>query len=402
MPYYKCKLMNEEGSVFSHSLIAHSREDCRKHFEEEGLCVLSVKKEWKKVQISFGPGRKKIKDKDFILFNEELIALLKAGYTVLKSIKTIMRRIKNIYFKELLIKIEKSIREGKSLSEAFAPFERNFSTIYISSLMAGEKSGNLPDTLKQYNNYAKVISQTKKKIKSAVSYPVILLAFSLLLLGVLINFVIPRFADFYGHFDAELPFITRGIMAFSLTAKRYFYLLIALAIVLYLVYVRLRRKEGMRIFLGKLKIKTPYLGMFLIESGISHFCRTLSLLLRSGISLIPSIKTAKQAVSNKFLLHRMRNVAGDVENGESLSHSLSKTGFFYPMALDLVRIGETSANLDGMLKEVADFYDERIRVKIDTLVSLIEPIIIIFIGLVAAAMLLSVYLPIFNIIRVVR
>lgn len=402
MPYYLCRVATEDGTVISESFLAPSFDECRRRFEEKGLCVLSVKRDWKKIEIPLLPFEKKIKDKDFILFNQELIALLKAGYPILKSIDIIINRIKNHHFKELLMNVQSDIRAGKSLSEAFAPFEDRFSTVYLASLMAGERSANLDKTIGRYIDYAKIISQTKAKIKAALTYPSLLLFFSLLLLLILLSFVIPRFSQFYADFESQLPAVTRGLMAFSSFVKNYLPFLLAFILLLSVAFILMKKREKAAIWLDRMKLWIPYGRSIWLESAISLFARTLSLLLAGGISLLSAVVIARKAVPNRYLQNKMKDLHDSIQNGESLSESLNKSDFFTPLALDMIRIGESSANLEGMLSEVSDFYDERIRSRIDTFVSLIEPVIIIFMGLIVAAMLLSVYLPIFNVIRVTR
>jgi type IV pilus assembly protein PilC len=392
----------EDGSVISESFLSPSYDECRKRFEEQGFCVLSIKRDWKKIEIPLLPFEKKIKDKDFILFNQELVALIKAGYPIVKSIDVILSRIKNHHLKELLMAIQSDIRSGKSLSEAFAPYEDQFSTVYLASLMAGERSANLDGTIKRYIDYAKIISAAKSKIRAALTYPTLLLLFSLLLLSILVTFVIPRFSQFYADFESQLPSVTRSLMAFSFFIKDHLPHLFVLVFLLFAAYLLMRQKEKTKILLHKAKLKIPYGRTVWLESAISLFCRTLSLLLEGGISLLTSVGIARKAVPNKFLHYQMRDLSDSIKNGESLSESLLKSQFFTPLAIDMIRIGESSANLEGMLSDVADVYDERIRGRIDTFVSLIEPVVIIFMGLIVAAMLLSVYLPIFNVIQVTR
>lgn len=400
MPYFLCRLAAENGRVFSQSFFAPSLKECRKHFETEGYCVLSVKREWKKIQISLRPFEKKIKDKDLIMFNQEFMALTKAGYPILKSLGIITGRAKNIHLKELLMQIENEIRGGKSLSEAFAPYEKNFSTVYTASLMAGESSGNLASSLGRFIIYSKVISQTKAKIRTAMAYPSLLLVFSFILFGILINFILPRFSAFYTDFEAQLPAITRALMTFAVAVRNHLLHLAVFALLLFVIFIQMKKREKTLIFLDRLKLKIPYARSIWLESATSLFCRTLGLLLEGGISLLSSIGVACQAVPNKYLVQKMKDLPENIKNGMSLTESLMNAGCFPLLAQDMIKVGETSANLEGMLIEVADVYDERIQEKIDTFVSLIEPVVIIFMGLVVAAMLLAVYLPIFNIIRV--
>ncbi len=402
MPYFHCRLATEDGRFLAESFLASSADDCRRHYESEGFCVLSVKKDWKRIPIPAVPFERKVKDKDFIMFNHELMALLRAGYPVLKSIELIASRTKNIHLKELLLKVEADIRSGKSLSEAFVPFERLFSKVYIASLMAGEQSGNLPAAIGRYVDYAKVISQTKKRIKSALIYPTLLLVFSLTLMGVLINFILPRFASFYTDFEAELPPITHVLIGLTGVLRQATPFLIVLGVGLAILTLQMKKNEKTGILLDKAKLRIPYARTIWTETAVSLFSRTLGLLLEAGITLLPALPIASQVIPNKYLGKQTRHLPDDIRNGETLSDSLVKTEFFETLSIDMIRIGETSANLHGMLKEVADVYDERIQGKIDTFVSLIEPVVIIFMGMLVALMLLSVYLPIFNIIQITR
>ena len=392
----------EDGRVFTESFLAMSAKECRRHFEAQGLCVLSVRRDWKKLSISSLAFEKRIKDRDFIMFNQELMALVRAGYPVLKSIEVIANRVKNSDLREILGRVESEIRHGKSLSESFAPFEKRFSKIYTASLLAGEQSGNLPDTLGQYIQYAKVIARTKARIKSALIYPTLLLVFSAGLMGVLINFVLPNFAEFYKDFDASLPVLTESLINFAVFSRRNWPLWLALAAGAAALFVWMKRHEKTLVWMDKMKLRIPLGKVIWVESAVALFCRTLSLLLQAGVSLLASVGLASQAMPNKYLVFRTAGLPGSIKNGEMLSEALVKAGIFPPLALDMVRIGETSANLGGMLREVADVYEESIQARIDTFVSLIEPLIIILMGLLVAVMLLSVYTPIFNMIKVAR
>ncbi len=402
MPYFICRIAAEDGCHLMQSFLASSAEECRRHFESEGFCVLSVRKDWKKATLPSLTFEKNIKDKDFVMFNQELMALLKAGYPILKSLELVASRTKNLHLKELLTKVEADIRGGKALSEAFSPYEKNFSRVYTASLMAGEQSGNLPVAIARYIDYAKVIARTKSRVRAALVYPTLLVVFSAVLMGILINFILPRFSVFYADFEAQLPGITRFLVGLATFLRKLTPYLLVLISAVILALTQLRKSEKISLFLEKLKLRIPYGRQIWTETAISLFSRTLGLLLEAGISLLAAIPVASQAIPNRHLVRQTKSLPDDIRNGQGLSDSLSRTGFFSFLALDMIRIGETSANLHGMLREVADVCDERIQAKINTLVSLIEPVIIIFMGLIVAMMLLAVYLPIFNIIRITR
>jgi type IV pilus assembly protein PilC len=401
MPYFLCRLSTDDGKIYSRSVLAASSAECRHRFEAEGLCVLSARRDWKKFNLSFGRGGA-FKDRDFIMFNQEFQALVKAGFPVLRSLEIIEGRTRNPFLQEVLRKVEADISQGKALSEAFAPFERRFTKIYTAALMAGEQSGNLPDTLGQYIQYARTIARTKSRIRSALIYPTMLLLFSLALVGVLINFVLPNFSSFYQDFDAQLPFFTVFLIDFSKFVRSHWPVWILLTGGAILGYFQLKRREKTLLWVERNKLKIPLGKLIWVESGVSLYCRTLSLLLQAGIPVLAGLPLAIHAIPNKFLASKAAEIPDHIRNGEALSESMAQAGFFPQLALDMVRIGETSGNLGGMLREVSEVFDERIQTKIDTFVGLIEPVMIIVMGVLVAGMLLSVYMPIFNIIKVAR
>lgn len=402
MPNFLCRLATEDGRLLTETLLAPSREECRKHFEARGFCVLSVKRDWKKIEVSLSRLSHKVRERDFLLFNQELMYLLRAGYPVLKGLEIIINRTKDPNLLEVLLRVADGVRSGKTLSEAFLSFEKRFSTVYTASLLAGEQSGNLAQAIGRYLDYARNIDRTKSRIRRALIYPSLLLVFSFLLLMILINFILPRFSGFYADFDTELPALTRFLMGASLLLRKSLLFLFPAALVLVAVVLWLRKKERNRIWLDRVNLSLPYARRIWLESAVSLFARTLGLLLQAGITLLQAIRIACQAIPNRFLFHRMGSVPDDIRNGQNLSDSLVRTGFFPGLALDMIRIGETSANLEGMLAEVSDVYDDSVQARVDTFVSLIEPVMIIIMGLLVAVMLLSVYLPIFNIIRITR
>lgn len=400
MPAFICRIVTPDGRIIKETIQAASVEDCRRTLEAEGLCVLSVRKELRISQVRlFG---KRIKPAEFILFNQELVALLKAGYPVLKSLELVEKRLENPNLLDIVRKVESEVRGGKTLSEAFAPYENLFSKVYTASLMAGERSGNLPGSLARYIQYAKIIDQTRSRVRSALLYPTLLVIFSAVLIGLLVGLVLPRFATFYADFGAQLPGLTRFLLRLAIFIRTNLVWFGLLLLVLVVVYLVIRRRGSFVIFKDRLKLRLPFSRFLVVDSAVALYSRTLGLLLEAGITLLSSVGVAAFSVPNRFILSRLQSVPESLKNGLSLYDSLQKTEVLPQLAMDMIRIGESSANLPGMLAEVADFYDERLRDRIQTLVSLIEPVIIIFIGLVAAAMILSIYLPIFNIIRITR
>ncbi|MGB9893731.1 MAG: type II secretion system F family protein [Candidatus Saccharicenans sp.] len=400
MPVYLCRFVSADGRILKETIQSASIEECRKTLEADGFCVLSIRKEIRLSRLRLFKGG--IKPGEFILFNQELVALLKAGYPVLKSLELVEKRVENPFLLDIIRKVQTEVRGGKTLSEAFAPYESLFSKVYTSSLMAGERSGNLPGSLTRYIQYAKVINQTRTRVRSALLYPTLLVIFSIILIGILVGLVLPRFATFYADFGAQLPLTTQWLLKAGIFIRKnvFWFILFFLAIIL--VYLLLKRRRRFIVFKDRLKLRLPFSRFLIQDSAVALFSRTLGLLLEAGITLLSSVSVAGFSVPNRYISFKLESIVDSLKNGESLYNSLQKTEVFPQLALDMIRIGESSANLPGMLAEVADFYEERLRDRIQMLVSLIEPVIIIFIGLIAAAMILSIYLPIFNIIRITR
>ncbi|MDI6697572.1 MAG: type II secretion system F family protein [Candidatus Saccharicenans sp.] len=400
MPGFICRIITSDGRILKKTLQAASAEECRKALEAEGLYVLSIRKELKISEVRlFG---KRIKPAEFILFNQELVALLRAGYPVLKSLELVEKRVENPNLLDVIRKVEAEVRGGRTLSEAFAPYEGLFSKVYTASLMAGERSGNLPGSLARYIQYAKIIDQTRNRVRSALLYPTLLVIFSAVLVGLLVGLVLPRFATFYADFGAQLPALTRFLLKLAIFIRANLLWFGLFFLVLIFVYIIFRRRDSFIVFKDRLKLRLPFSRFLIQDSAVALYSRTLGLLLEAGITLLSSVGVAAFSVPNRFISSKLQSAGESLKNGQSLYDSLQKTEVLPQLAMDMIRIGESSANLPGMLTEVADFYDERLRDRIQTLVSLIEPVIIIFIGLVAAAMILSIYLPIFNIIRITR
>jgi type IV pilus assembly protein PilC len=375
MPHFLCRISTEDGKILTRSVQAPSAAECRHRVEAEGVFVLSVRRDWRKLNLQWGRAGGSVKDRDFIMFNQELQALVRAGYPVLRGLEIISGRTRNTSLQEVLRKVEAEIRQGKSLS---------------------------PDTLGQYIQYARTIARTKSRIRSALIYPIMLLAFSLGLVAILINFVLPNFSGFYKDFDAQLPFATVFLIGLSDFLRGNWLLWIFLFAALVFGYLQMRKSEKSRLWIERQKLKIPLGKLIWVESGVSLYCRTLSLILQAGIPVLAGLPLAIHAIPNKYLAARAGSIPDLIRNGEALSEAMSKAGFFPQLALDMVRIGETSGNLGGMLREASDVFDERIQTKIDTFVGLIEPVMIIVMGLLVAGMLLAVYMPIFNIIKVAR
>lgn len=403
MPIYKCKFSDERGKVQTLTIFAKDIEKAKKFIEGRGFLPLRISIDifslLKNLRILFA---RKVRDNDFLLFNHEFVALIKSGTPILRAIDILSDKAKDPLLREILFNVREDIRKGKSPSEAFSPWQNYLSSIYIASLLAGERTGNLEGTVRRFLLYHKTLITVKRRVKYALAYPVLLFLFALAVLFVLLSFIIPKFASFYADFEAQLPSITLFLIKISRFFAKNLKYLIVLILLLIIFFEWARRKEKRKYLLHKFMLKVPFLSDYIKKGSISIFSRTVGLLLEGGIPLVSALETAVKALPNKFIAEKFSKVVKDVKGGESLSLSLEKTEIFPEMSIEMIRVGESTASLPEMLSEVANFWDERIEEKLSATVSLIEPVVILFMGVLIAGMLLSVYLPLFRIVTLVR
>lgn len=403
MPIYNCKYSDERGKIQTLTLFARNREEAKKFIEAKGFLPLKIKFDifsfFKNLRIILA---RKVRDNDFLLFNHEFVALIKSGTPILRAIDILSERTKDPLLREILFNVKEDIRKGKSPSEAFSPWQNYFSSIYIASLLAGERTGNLEGTIRRFLIYHKTLITVKRRIKYALAYPILLFLFAIVVLFVLLSFIIPRFASFYADFEAQLPSITRFLIDISKFLARNLKFFIIIILFLALMLEVARRKERGKYLIHKFLVKIPFLSDYIEKGSISIFSRTVGLLLEGGIPLVSALETAVKAIPNKFIAEKFSRVPKDVRGGESLSSSLEKTGLFPEISIEMIRVGESTASLPEMLSEVANFWDERMEERLSATVSLIEPVVILFMGVLIAGMLLSVYLPLFRIVTLVR
>ena len=400
---FRCRLGTPGGEIIEGVYVADSEARLRREFEEKGLFVLGLQRAGR---LSLGslalPRRARIATRDFVVFNQELATLLKAGMPLVQSLDILRRRVGNPLFKSVLDDVYERVRAGSSLSEAFEAHGALFPGVYTASLLAGEKSGSLEQVIRRYVAYVKVIATVKRRTISALVYPVILLALSLVVVGIIVLRVVPEFGEFYAQFGQELPLSTRMIVAVSAFARSYF-LLIALALVVAGVAFRQwLRRPGQRERFDRMLIGVPALGGIAQKFATSQASRTLATLLSGGIPLVNAIDVSARSIRNQYMARELVTAAQHVREGRALATAMSDSGAFPDVAIKMVEVGESTGALQEMLNSLADFYDEEIETNLGRFVTLVEPIMLILMGLVIAGLLLSLYMPLFNLSNALR
>ncbi|HEX8172011.1 MAG TPA: type II secretion system F family protein [Thermoanaerobaculia bacterium] len=331
----------------------------------------------------------------FLLFNQELLALVRAGLPIVQSFDIMLERQKNPRFREVLSEIREKITSGVALSDAFASYGDMFPPIYATSLRAGERSGDLEGVLKRFLRYQKMIVNLRKKVVGALVYPVILVTLSSAMVFVMITFVIPKFAEFFAGFGAELPWFTQLMINIATTLRANIILtLVAVATTIFLLN-RWINSSG-RILWDRFKLRIPFVGGVLHRFAIMQFTQSLGTLLAGGTPMVPAIEIASQSITNQLMATKVYSIVQNVREGEPLWRSLDATGVMSDLAVEMIKVGESTGALTEMLANVSEFYDEEIEARLSRMVAAIEPIILVFMGGVIAVLLYAFYLPLFR------
>jgi type IV pilus assembly protein PilC len=393
---FHCRLATASGEIVQGVYVAQSEAHLRHELEEKGLHVLALKPRGGWAGLSFGRKRAKITHHEFLVFNQELATLLKAGMPLVQSLDILRVRLSNPTLKAVLDDVHEKVRAGTALSDAFQSHGELFPSVYTASLMAGERAGDLDAVLRRYVAYAKVVDAIKKKTISALVYPIILIVLATGLVSVVMLKVVPTFADFYGSFDAELPLSTRVIVAISNAIREQFVLILVAIIGGGVAFRAWVTRPGQRARFDGWLLKIPGIGGSVHKFATAQLARTLATLLGGGIPLVNALEIAARSTGNRHIGSEMEIVAQKVREGQSFTATLLERHIMPDVAVKMIEVGESTGSLQEMLNSLADFYDEEIETEVGRFVTLIEPMLLIIMGIVIAGIVLALYLPLFN------
>jgi|KBSSwiStaDraftv2_1062776.scaffolds.fasta_scaffold72984_3 type IV pilus assembly protein PilC len=403
MPEFRCRYVNNSGEIVITTMNSPSEADLRHRLLEQGFYVYSLDEKGMALSRGFGgrSRRKKIKSSEFIIFNQQFLALIHAGLPILKSLDLLTQRLKNVHFQQLLTDVAARVKSGALLSEAFEAQEI-FPKVYTASLYAGEKSGNLEEVIQRYIEYQRTIDTTKSKIKSAITYPIILTVLLVVLVSYLMAVVVPQFATFYEGLNAQLPQVTLVLIAVSRSIRRN---LIPSMFVLVGGFIGLRiwsRSAQGGMALDTLKLRLPVIGDLWNKFAFSQLSRTLSTLLSGGIPLVNALEIVADSTGNRLVTRAVKRSIVSVREGQSLSKSFEASPIVPELAVEMVQVGESTGSLSQMLRHVADFYDEEVNTRLNQVFTYIEPILLVILATIVAFVLIALYLPIFNLSSMVK
>ncbi len=390
MTEFVVRLADERGRVQEQTHAAATAEELRARFTQAGYYVYSVK-----ARGALGGGRKKVKLETFLIFNQQFLTLIKAGLPILGSLELLGRRQKDVNFLAQLEDVAARVKTGESISEAFEA-QGGFPVVYTTTLLAGERSGNLEEVLQRFLDFQRVSLTFRKKLKASLIYPALLIVMVIGLFIFLITFVVPRFAQLYDQLGTHLPALTTFLLDLGRNAQSYgIYVAAVLGVVGFLVY-RWAKTDAGSTALDKVRIALPIFGTVWLKYQVGLFSRTLSTLLTGGLPLVPSLEPAAKAIDSKQIGLAVYRSVVTVREGKGLSESLQKTKVFPELAIEMIEVGESTGALPQMLNSVAEFFEEDVQTNLTAAMSLIEPLILIVMGVVVVTILIALYLPIFS------
>ena len=400
---FRCRLGTASGEILEDVYVADDEAKLRRELEAKGLHILSLRRHgalgWR--ALSFSPPRR-IRSQEFLVFNQELAALLKAGMPLVQSLELLRERVETPGFKTVLDDVHERVRGGSSLSEAFDAQETSMPDVYTASLMSGEKSGSLEAAIRRYVTYARIISSVRRKTISALIYPAILLTLSFIVVGIIVLRVVPEFANFYESLGADLPLATQIIMSVSNVLRSYLWVILLVLVVGSLVLRAWFKQLGRGALLDRLLLRVPGVGPIARKFATSQFARTLATLLDGGIPLVNALDVSARSIGNRFVSRQLATISREVREGQALSTSMADREIFPPVAVKMVEVGESTGALQDMLNNVADFFDEEIETSLGRFMTLIEPILLVIMGIVIAGILLALYMPLLQLGTIVQ
>ena len=389
MAEFVIRLADERGRMQEQVQTAASAAELRTRFTQAGYHVYSVKARW------FRARNKRVKLEEFLIFNQQFLTLIRAGVPILPALEMLTKSQKNLAFRSQLESVSQRVRTGQSPSEAFES-QGGFPPIYTTTLLAGERSGHLEDVLARYLSFQRISLTFRKKLTASMFYPALLVIMVLSMFIFLITFVVPRFGQLYDQIGGHLPALTTFLLALGKNFQAYIlYAIPVIALISYGLW-RWGRTESGSNRIDRIRLKMPIFGNIWLKYQVAQFSRTFSTLLEGGMPPVPSLETAARSISSRIIAKAVRTGVGSVREGKSLSQALLKTKVFPELATSMIEVGESTGALPQMLNSVAEFFEEDVQTALTAALSLIEPLILVVMGVVVVTIMIALYLPIFS------
>ena len=399
---YTYKVRDRTGNLVSGSLIADSEALVLQRLREMGFTPLDVAKEKQKVgqiKIELRPGRVKLKE--LAVFCRQFATMVNSGLPILRALAILADQTESEALAKVITQVRMDVEQGASLSIAMGKHPKAFNDLFIAMVKSGETGGVLDDVLLRLADMIEKEVKLRGKIKSAMTYPIAVVCLVVLIMSAMLLFVVPQFKSIFDSLGGTLPLPTRILLGMSNIVKKDWYLIIGAAVGLSFAFKRFKNTESGRARVDALKLKTPVFGPLFHKTALSRFSSTLGMLLKSGVPILQALDIVSDTVNNKVIARAVVDTQASVREGDSIAKPLSKHPVFPAMVVQMLSVGEETGQIDTMLGKVAQFYNEEVEAQVDALTSLIEPLLIAVIGGCVGAAVVALYMPMFNIIKLI-
>jgi type IV pilus assembly protein PilC len=393
MAEFLVKVADEQGHLRQQVEHGYSEAEVHDRFVQQGYLVYWVKP---RTLLSGGGGKRgKLKQYTFLIFNQQFLTLIKAGLPILTALDLLIKRQRDQQLLQLLENVRERVKGGELLSDAFAA-QQVFPKMYTTTLLAGEKSGSMEEVLGRYIAYQRMVQTFRKKLFVSLVYPALLVSVVMVMLTFLLTYVVPKFAELFDNMDAKLPAITVFMLSVGLHAQKYGWMVALAGVVAVVLLLRWKRSDRGAERIDRFLLSLPLLGEIRMKYQVANFSRILATLLQGGLPLVPAMETAGESMSSRQILNAVRAAAELVKEGQSLAHSLEAQKLFPDLAVEMLEVGESTGALPAMLSSVAEFYEEDVQTALSAAMALIEPLILVFMAVFVGGILISLYMPIFD------
>ena len=394
MAEFLVKVADEQGNLRQQVEQGFSEAEVHDRFAQQGYLVY-----WVKPRSLLSPGglgrRSKLRQSAFLIFNQQFLTLIKAGLPILTALDLLIKRQRDKFLLQMLENVRERVKGGELLSDAFSA-QRVFPKMYTTTLLAGEKSGNMEEVLGRYITYQRMVQTFRKKLLVSLVYPALLVSTVTVMLIFLITYVVPKFADLFNNLGAELPAIPVFMLAVGLNAQKYAWVaILVLAVGGFLVW-RWKQSDRGAEQIDKFLLALPLVGEIRLKYQVANFSRILATLLQGGLPLVPAMETAGSSMTSRQMLNGIIKAAERVREGQGLAKSLETQNLFPDLAVEMLEVGESTGALPAMLGSVAEFYEEDVQTALGAAMALIEPVILIVMAVFVGGILISLYMPIFT------
>jgi len=397
MPNFKWKGKNRFGDVVQGVRVARNVEDLTRTLEQEQIKVIDVSRKGGEIEIPFLKS-KKVKLKELAIYSRQLSVLIDAELPLIQGLNILAKQTKNKYFTEVIQNIRSDVEAGSTLNQAKRKYPKVFDDLYCNLVASGEQSGSLDIMLRRLSEFLEKIVKLRSQVRQALIYPSAIMIFSVLIVVFMLWKVIPVFANIFIELGASLPGLTAFILALSNFLQNYIIYIAGGIIALIIGFRYARKTQGGRRAIDKAFLKIPLFGSLLEKVGLSRVTRTLSTLLSGGVPMLESLKITSSTSGNMIMEENIMKSRTMVSEGTSLTDAFRETGAFPFMMVQMVGVGEATGTLDEMLVKLADFYDDEVEATVSALLSVLEPIMLIFVGGMVGVIVVSMYLPIFSLL----